>query len=145
MPDERASALRRQRAEVVYPTSAACTRHLTGRVRRGSALTVAPIQAMIKGFRLPDHVPLLRLGQGIIIVILAFFLLAPKPDKFRRRFRMPTSMQTRRNYQPTQVMRHPIFWLMYFMFVIVGAGGLMVTARPEADRGDWKVDTSRSR
>ena len=37
-------------------------------------------------------------------------------------------IQTRRNYQPTEVIRQPIFWLMYFMFVIVGAGGLMVTA-----------------
>ena len=37
-------------------------------------------------------------------------------------------IQTRRNYTPIEVIRQPIFWLMYFMFVIVGAGGLMVTA-----------------
>ena len=37
-------------------------------------------------------------------------------------------IQTRRDYEPTEVIRSPIFWLMYFMFVIVGAGGLMITA-----------------
>ena len=41
---------------------------------------------------------------------------------------------------PTEVMRQPIFWLMYFMFVIVGAGGLMVTANLKPIAVDWKVD-----
>ena len=49
-------------------------------------------------------------------------------------------IQTRRNYQPTEVIRQPIFWLMYFMFVIVGAGGLMVTANLKPIAVDWKVD-----
>lgn len=48
--------------------------------------------------------------------------------------------QSRRNYQPTEVLRQPIFWLMYFMFVIVGAGGLMVTANLKPIAVDWKVD-----
>jgi OFA family oxalate/formate antiporter-like MFS transporter len=50
-------------------------------------------------------------------------------------------IQTRRNYQPTEVIRQPIFWLMYFMFVIVGAGGLMVTANLKPIAVDWKVDS----
>jgi OFA family oxalate/formate antiporter-like MFS transporter len=50
-------------------------------------------------------------------------------------------IQSRRNYQPTEVIRHPIFWLMYFMFVIVGAGGLMVTANLKPIAVDWKVDS----
>ncbi|MEQ1463789.1 oxalate/formate MFS antiporter, partial [Salmonella enterica] len=49
--------------------------------------------------------------------------------------------QTRRNYAPTEVLRNPIFWLMYFMFVIVGAGGLMVTANLKPIAVDWKVDS----
>jgi OFA family oxalate/formate antiporter-like MFS transporter len=38
------------------------------------------------------------------------------------------------------VIRHPIFWLMYLMFVIVGAGGLMVTANLKPIAVDWKID-----
>ena len=49
-------------------------------------------------------------------------------------------IQSRRNYQPTEVLRQPIFWLMYLMFVIVGAGGLMVTANLKPIAVDWKID-----
>ena len=49
-------------------------------------------------------------------------------------------IQSRRNFAPTEVVRQPIFWLMYFMFVIVGAGGLMVTANLKPIGVDWKVD-----
>ena len=44
----------------------------------GSALTVAPIQAMIKDSGFQSTFLYFGLGQGIIIVILAFFLFAPK-------------------------------------------------------------------
>ena len=39
----------------------------------------------------------------------------------------------------------PIFTLMYFMFVIVGAGGLMVTANLSPIAKDLKIDTIRFR
>jgi MFS transporter, OFA family, oxalate/formate antiporter len=38
------------------------------------------------------------------------------------------------------VAKQPIFWLMYFMFVIVGAGGLLVTANLKPIGADWKID-----
>src|SRR6266481_4873718 len=92
----------------------------------GSALTVAPIQAMIKDSGFQNTFLYFGLGQGIIIVILAFFLFAPKAGQVPAVIQNANVIQSRRNYQPTEVIRHPIFWLMYFMFVIVGAGGLMV-------------------
>lgn len=49
-------------------------------------------------------------------------------------------IQGRRNYAPTEAIRQPIFWLMYFMFVIVGAGVLIVTANLKPIGVDWKVD-----
>ena len=49
-------------------------------------------------------------------------------------------VQTRRNYSPAEVLRQPIFWLMYFMFVIVGAGGLMVTANLKPIAADLHID-----
>src|SRR3569832_2766472 len=44
----------------------------------GSALAVAPIQAMIKDSGFQNTFLYFGLGQGIIVVILAFFLVAPK-------------------------------------------------------------------
>lgn len=107
----------------------------------GSALTVAPIQAMIKDSGFQTTFLYFGLGQGIIICILAFFLLAPKAGQVPAVAANANLVQTRRNYQPTEVLRQPIFWLMYFMFVIVGAGGLMVTANLKPIAVDWKVDS----
>jgi len=94
----------------------------------GSALTVAPIQAMIVDSGFQTTFLYFGLGQGIIIVLLAFFLFSPKTGQVPAVTQNANVIQSRRNYQPTEVIRQPIFWLMYFMFVIVGAGGLMVTA-----------------
>jgi OFA family oxalate/formate antiporter-like MFS transporter len=74
-------------------------------------------------------------------MILAFFLVAPKPGQVPAPVQKLNLMQSRRDYQPTEVLRHPLFWLMYFMFVIVGAGGLMVTANLKPIALDWKVDS----
>jgi len=106
----------------------------------GSAFTVAPIQAMIRDSGFQNTFLYFGLGQGIIIVILAFFLLAPKPGQVPPPVQNAALMQSRRNFAPTEVLRQPIFWLMYFMFVIVGAGGLMVTANLKPIGVDWKVD-----
>src|SRR5436305_256237 len=106
----------------------------------GSALTVAPIQAMIKDSGFQATFLYFGLGQGIIIVILAFFLFAPKPGQVPAVVQTANIFQTRRNYEPTEVIRHPIFWLMYFMFVIVGAGGLMVSANLKPLAVDLKLD-----
>lgn len=108
----------------------------------GSALTVAPIQAMIKNEGFQHTFLYFGLGQGIIIVMLSFFLLAPKAGQVPPPVINAALQQTRRNYVPTEVIRHPIFWLMYFMFVIVGAGGLMVTANLKPIAADWKIDNA---
>jgi MFS transporter, OFA family, oxalate/formate antiporter len=106
----------------------------------GSALTVAPIQAMIKDSGFQNTFLYFGLGQGIVIVLLAFFLVAPKPGQVPAVVQNPNLFQSRRNYRPMEVLREPIFWLMYFMFVIVGAGGLMVTANLKPIGVDWKID-----
>lgn len=108
----------------------------------GSALTVAPIQAMIKTDGFQNTFLYFGLGQGIFVVILAFFLFAPKAEQVPPPVVNANLQQTRRNYLPTEVIRHPIFWLMYFMFVIVGAGGLMITANLKPIAADWKIDNT---
>ena len=106
----------------------------------GSALTVAPIQAMIKSDGFQSTFLHFGLGQGIVVMILAFFLIAPKAGQVPEALQNATIMQSRRNYGPSEVIRHPIFWLMYLMFVLVGAGGLLVTANLKPIAADWKID-----
>ncbi|MBN8938296.1 MAG: oxalate/formate MFS antiporter [Rhizobiales bacterium] len=106
----------------------------------GSALTVAPIQAMIQGSGFQAAFINFGIGQGVIVVIMAFFLFAPLAGQVPTVIANANIIQTRRNYKPTEVLRQPIFWLMYFMFVIVGAGGLMITANLKPIAADFKID-----
>jgi OFA family oxalate/formate antiporter-like MFS transporter len=107
----------------------------------GSALTVAPIQTMIKDSGFQTTFLYFGLGQGIIVMMMTFLLVAPKPGQVPPAVQNATIMQTRRNYEPAEVIREPIFWLMYVMFVLVGAGGLMVTANLKPIGVDWKIDS----
>jgi OFA family oxalate/formate antiporter-like MFS transporter len=107
----------------------------------GSALTVAPIQAMIANSGFQATFLWFGIGQGVIIVLLSLFLHAPKGGQVPEVTKNVNVIQSRRNYEPTEVARQPIFWLMYFMFVIVGAGGLLVTANLKPIAADWKIDS----
>jgi OFA family oxalate/formate antiporter-like MFS transporter len=107
----------------------------------GSALTVAPIQSMISTSGFQAAFFNFGIGQGVIIVILSFFLFAPKKGQVVEVVANANVIQSRRNYGPGEVARQPIFWLMYFMFVIVGAGGLMITANLKPIAADLKIDT----
>ncbi|WP_406856647.1 oxalate/formate MFS antiporter [Alsobacter sp. KACC 23698] len=106
----------------------------------GSALTVAPIQAMIANSGFQATFYWFGIGQGIIICILALFLYAPKAGQVPAVIANANIIQSRKNYSPGEVLKQPIFWLMYFMFVIVGAGGLMITANLKPIAADWKID-----
>jgi OFA family oxalate/formate antiporter-like MFS transporter len=47
--------------------------------------------------------------------------------------------QTRREYGPGEIVRKPVFWVMYAMFVMVGAGGLMAVAQLAPIAKDFKI------
>jgi len=92
----------------------------------GSALTIIPISAMIKSSGYESTFLSYGIGQGIVVVVLSLLLAAPKAgvDKHSNKI-----LQTRRQFRPMEVLRKPVFWVMYLMFVLVGAGGLMATAQ----------------
>ncbi len=106
----------------------------------GSALTVAPIQSMIANSGFQAAFINFGIGQAVIILIAAFFLLGPKPGQVPAPIVNSAIIQSRRNYSPTEVLKQPIFWLMYLMFVAVGAGGLMVTANLKPIAADFGID-----
>src|SRR5258705_11671113 len=95
---------------------------------------------MIKDFGFQTAFLYFGLGQGIIIVILAFLMFAPKTGQVPAVIQNANVIHSRRNYAPTEEIRQPIFWLMYFMFVIVGAGGLRATATLKPTAVDPKVN-----
>jgi OFA family oxalate/formate antiporter-like MFS transporter len=93
----------------------------------GSALTIVPIAAMIKSHGYEQAFLYFGLGQGIIVVVVSLFLLAPGTSAVPRAGAV--TPQARRQFRPMEVLKTPVFWVMYLMFVLVGAGGLMATAQ----------------
>jgi OFA family oxalate/formate antiporter-like MFS transporter len=105
----------------------------------GSALTVIPIANMISSSGYQSAFLWFGLGQGIIVVLVSLFLKAPQAGEVPLPV-SPTVQQTRRDYEPMQVLKTPVFWVMYLMFVMVGAGGLMATAQLAPIAKDFNVD-----
>jgi MFS transporter, OFA family, oxalate/formate antiporter len=104
----------------------------------GSALTVIPIANMIQTSGYEAAFLWFGLGQGIVVVLVALLLKAPDGGEAPAPAR-PAVQQTRRDYGPTEVIRTPVFWVMYAMFVMVGAGGLMAIAQLAPIANDYKI------
>jgi OFA family oxalate/formate antiporter-like MFS transporter len=104
----------------------------------GSALTVIPIANMIATSGYQSAFLWFGLGQGIIVMIVALFLKAPQPGEVAAPA-APAVQQSARDYSPSEVLRTPVFYVMYAMFVMVGAGGLMAIAQLAPIANDYKV------
>jgi MFS transporter, OFA family, oxalate/formate antiporter len=106
----------------------------------GSALTVVPIANMIASSGYEQAFLWFGLGQGIVVVLVALFLRAPRAGEAPVPA-APAVQQTQREFTPREVLKTPPFWVMYVMFVMVGAGGLMATAQLGPIAKDFKIDT----
>ncbi len=103
----------------------------------GSAITILPISAMIANRGYEDAFLYFGIGQGIVVVIIALLLVRPPAHK--KAEQVANVQQTRREYKPSEVLKQPVFWIMYLMFVMVAAGGLMATAQLGSIARDFKV------
>ncbi|SDS57584.1 oxalate/formate MFS antiporter [Bradyrhizobium canariense] len=104
----------------------------------GAAITVVPIANMIATSGYQHAFLTFGIGQGVIVFILAFFLRKPSqamPAK-KKQLNLP---QTKIDFTPPQVLRSPIFWVMYLVFVMVAAGGLMAAAQIAPIAHDYKI------
>ena len=102
----------------------------------GSALTIIPIQGMIQTSGYEATFLWFGLGQGLVVIALSFLLRAPRPGEAPPSTRLRQSL---RDYTPVEVLVSPIFWVMYIMFVLVGAGGLMATAQLAPIASDFQI------
>jgi OFA family oxalate/formate antiporter-like MFS transporter len=106
----------------------------------GSAATVIPIQNMIGTQGYQATFLWFGIGQGVIVFLLAWLMRAPAPGEVTQAAKAARVTQTRRNLTPMQIVRTPVFWVMYVMFVLMAAGGLMATAQLAPIAKDFGVD-----
>jgi MFS transporter, OFA family, oxalate/formate antiporter len=105
----------------------------------GSALTVVPIAHVIQTSGYETAYLWFGLGQGMVIMVVALALRAPQPAEVVGRA-SPAVQQSSHDYAPLQVLKSRPFWLMYAMFIMVGAGGLTVTAQLAPIARDFAID-----
>jgi OFA family oxalate/formate antiporter-like MFS transporter len=101
----------------------------------GAAVTVIPIATMITHKGYEDTFFFFGILQGVSILVLALMLKKPKPRAAaapRKNFTV-----SKIDYTPGQMIKTPVFWVIYASFVAVAAGGLMATAQIGPIAKDW--------
>jgi len=102
----------------------------------GSALTVVPIQMVIANYGYQSAFLWFGIGQGLIVMLVALFLSSPAKGQVPAIARVSLA---RRDFAPKEMVSTPVFWVMYAMFVMMAAGGLMATAQLGPIAADFKV------
>ena len=103
----------------------------------GAALTIGPIGTMINASGYEQAFLVFGLIQGGIVFVMAWLLLVP-PAQLANAVVKPT--QTAHGYTPTQVLKSPVFYVMYIMFVLIASGGLTMAASMAPIAKDLKID-----
>ena len=94
----------------------------------GAAITIAPIRSMIQSSGYQHTFLVFGIIYGVIIVIVSNFIRAPRAEELPAVTNTKV-LQTAEDVPPSQAVRSPIFWIMYLMFFLVAAGGLMSAAQ----------------
>ena len=95
----------------------------------GAIVTTFPIDAMLKS---SGHRPtLITFGIlfGVIGVLAALGLRAPRSGEIPARVSTKALVSSAKDYEPSQMLVTPIFWLMFAMMTMMSTGGLMVVSQ----------------
>src|SRR5579863_2138940 len=101
----------------------------------GAAVTVIPIADMIARSGYEQAFLFFGILQGVCIFVLAMLLKKPAAGQAmaaKKKFAV-----TQVDYTPGQMIKAPVFWVIYVSFVAVAAGGLMATAQIGPIAKDW--------
>jgi OFA family oxalate/formate antiporter-like MFS transporter len=104
----------------------------------GAVLTVIPIRYVIDTYGYEAAFLWFGIIQGAVVFVLAWLIRAPQPGELAF---APAAKVTvsKRSYSPKEVLLSPVFWLLYIMFVMVSASGLMATAQIAPIAKDFNV------
>jgi MFS transporter, OFA family, oxalate/formate antiporter len=102
----------------------------------GSALTIIPISKVIATQGYEAAFLYFGIMQGVVIVLASFVLRTPAKDKLGTPIVL---VSEKPSLAPSQMLKTPVFWVMYLMFVMMAAGGLMATAQLAPIAKDFKV------
>jgi OFA family oxalate/formate antiporter-like MFS transporter len=103
----------------------------------GAAITIGPIAAMIQSSGYERAFLVFGLVQGAIVFVMAWGMEVAPASLLAAKVK---ANQTAHGYTPAEVLRNPVFWVLYVMFVLVAAGGLTMAASMAPIAKDFKID-----
>ena len=104
----------------------------------GAALTVVPIRHVIAASGYGAAFFWFGLIQGGIIFVVAWAMRGPLEGQAPSAVKAKVAMSAR-NYTPGEMLQTASFWVMYVMFLLVAASGLMATAQVALIAKDFGV------
>ena len=103
----------------------------------GAAVTVVPISHMIAASGYQQAFLVFGIAQGALVFVMAWGLLVAPPALLAAH---PRPNQAAHSFAPLQVLKKPVFYVMYVMFVLVASGGVMMAASIAPIAKDLKID-----
>jgi OFA family oxalate/formate antiporter-like MFS transporter len=107
----------------------------------GAFFTSFPIDSMIKSSGYAHTLVVWGIIQGVIGIIAAQWLRVP-PDGWLPTGYSPataTTTQTSRSYTPQEMLKNPVFYLLFIMMALMSTSGLMVTSNVGPFANEYKV------
>ena len=105
----------------------------------GAAITIGPIKTMITASGYEHAFLVFGLLQGAIVFVMSWLLLTPPAQLLGAKVK---ANQTAHGYTPVEVLKSPVFYVLYVMFVLIAAGGLTMAASMAPIAKDFKIDKS---
>ena len=93
----------------------------------GTALTIIPIRLVMASSGYASAFFWFGLIQGGIVLIAAQFIRAPRPGEAPVVAQIKVK-QALRNHSTREMLTQPVFWVLYLLFLLMAAGGLMAAA-----------------
>ncbi|MGD0964318.1 MAG: oxalate/formate MFS antiporter [Candidatus Acidiferrales bacterium] len=107
----------------------------------GAAITVVPLTRSLASHGYQTTLFHFALLQGIVVLLAAIVLVKPPKGPALRRPN-PRLVQSKMDFGPGQMLRSPIFWIMYVAFILVGSSGLMAAAQLAPIANGFKIAQS---
>jgi OFA family oxalate/formate antiporter-like MFS transporter len=98
----------------------------------GAALTVIPIKLVLANYGVSAAFLTFGLIQGGIILVASQFIRAPYEGEAPRPNKAHAQKQSLRSYSTGEMLRTPVFWVLYVLLLLMAAGGLMAAANMAA-------------
>jgi MFS transporter, OFA family, oxalate/formate antiporter len=108
----------------------------------GAFFTSFPIDSMIKGSGYAHTLVVWGIIQGIIGIVVAQGLRIP-PEDWQPQGYTPTAdraeWQAKRSYTPAEMLKSPVFYLLFIMMSMMSTSGLMVVSNVGPFANEFKV------